>query len=231
MKKRSLIIVGTSTTAEHVLEFVRHHDLFDVVGFAVSEQYRTVDEFQGLPVYSLERLREDCPVSELCVFVAMMWNRLNADRRKVFNYCREQGLEMVNLISPLAVVRGRLEGSNIWVHDFVVIQNDASIGSDTFIMAYGLVGASARVGKHCFLAARSLVAGGSSIGEQSFVGLSATVFDDTQVGQKCIVGACTAVKRNLPDFSKCITSADNVVVKQYAEEEVESKLQFRLNKR
>lgn len=228
---QKLVIVGTSSSARHVLHFVQYHGLFEVVGFAVNEQYYREDTFQGLPVYRLEHLREECPHREFKVFVAVMWNRLNADRRRLYEYCKGQGYAMANLVSPLAAVRGTIQGDNCWVHDFVVVQNDTVVDSDTFIMAYSLIGANAHVGAHCFFAARSLLGGGSTLGEQSFVGLSSTVFDDTCIGRKCIVGACTAVKRNMPDFSKCIASADNTVMKQYTEEEVEGKLQFRLNKR
>ncbi len=73
--------------------------------------------------------------------------------------------------------------------------------------------------------------GGTTIEEQSFVGLNATVFDDTKIGKKCIIGACTAVKRNMPDCSRYVTSSDNIVIKQYSEDEIESKLIFSKNKR
>ena len=49
-------------------------------------------------------------------------------------------------------------------------------------------------------------------------------------GSSCST-SCTAVKRNMPDFSKCIAYADNTVMKQYIEDEVENKLLYRLNVR
>ena len=230
-EKQKLVIVGISSTARHVYHFVRYHDMYDVVGFAVNEQYRTVDSFMDLPVYTLEHLPEECPHREFKVFVAVLWNRLNADRRKVYEYCKRMGYEMVNLISPLAAFRGKIDGDNCWVHDFAVVQNDTTICSDTFLMAHCFLGGYSHVGPHCFFAARSLLGGGSTVEEQSFFGFSSSVFDATHIGKKCIVGACTAIKRNMPDFSKCITSADNTVMKQYMEDEVENKLLYRLNVR
>ena len=98
-------------------------------------------------------------------------------------------------------------------------------------MAQSLIGANCHIEPHCFFAAKSLLGGGSCVGEQSFIGFSSIVFDDTKIGKKCIVGACTAVKRNMPDYSKYITSSDNIVIKQYDEAEIESKLVFSKNKR
>lgn len=226
----NLIIVGLSSTAKHVLSFVRSYNLYNVIGFAVNEKYKTCDTYEGLPVYTLENLREEC-TCEFKLFVALLWNHLNRDRKELYDYCKSQGYVMANLISPNANVRGEIEGDNCWVHDFVVIQNNARIQSDVAIMAFTLIGANTVVEPHCFFGARSLLGGGSSIGEQSFVGINATIFDDTKVGKKCIVGACTAVKRNMPDFSKYVTPSDTIIIKQYTEEEIENKLVFSANKR
>ena len=226
-----LIIIGLGTNARHVYEFVRMYNLYEVIGFAVHNRYKTVNSFYGLPVYSLETLKSDIEIGDYKVFVALLWNHLNADRKSLYDYCKKEGYDLANLISPHAVVRGKIMGDNCWVHDFVVIQNDAYIESDVALMAYTLIGADTHVGSHCFFGARSLLGGGSIIGEQSFVGLNATIFDDTQIGKKCIVGACTAVKRNMPDYSKYITSSNNIVIKQYSENEIESKLVYMENKR
>lgn len=226
----NLIIVGLSTTAHHVYSFVSYHKLYNVIGFAVNEEYRTVDTFHGLPVYGLESLKNE-NLGDYYVFIAMLWNRLNGDRQRLYDYCKAEGLKMANLVSPLAVLRSPLKGDNCWIHDFVVIQNDSILESDVAIMSGSLIGADTQIGAHCFFGAQSVFGGGSSIGERSFVGIKATVFDDTTIGKKCIIGACAAVKRNMPDFSKWATASDNIVIKQYAENEVEEKLMFSKNKR
>ncbi len=226
MKK--LIIVGLNTNARHVYEFVRSYGLYEIVGFAVNREYRDREEFKGLPVYELETM--DIDREETDLFVAMLWNRLNADRRKVFEALKAQGWHMANLISPDARIRGQIAGENVWVHDFAVIQNDTIIRDNVSIMAGALVGANCVGGAHCFLGAKSTIGGGSTIGAQTFVGMNCTVFDGTTVGEKCILGACTAVKRNVPSCSLIKTSSE-IEIRQYPEDEIESKLLFRQNKR
>ena len=57
MKKtnlKKLIIIGTSTAAEAIYNFVVYYNLFEVKGFAVNKEYKTIDKFQGLPVFVLE---------------------------------------------------------------------------------------------------------------------------------------------------------------------------------
>lgn len=229
--KEKLIIVGLGTNARHVFEFVNDYNLFDVVGFAVNRTYKTTDSFYNLPVYTLENLIEEYGSNDFVVFVALLWNHLNRDRKQLYDYCKSQGYKMTNLVSPKSVIRGRVLGDNCWIHDFVIIQNDARLESDIAIMAYSLIGADTKVSSHCFFGARSVLGGGSSIGEQSFVGINATIFDDTTIGEKCIIGACTAVKRNVPDFSRYVTKSDDIVIKQYSEDEIEDKLVFSKNVR
>lgn len=226
-----LVIVGIGANSRLALSFVQSHKLFEVIGFAVNEQYKERSEFCGLPVYSLEKLNEEIGETDFSVFVSLLWNHLNRDRRRVYEYCKEKGYRMTNLVSPLAVVRSPLEGDNCWVHDHVVIQNDTKIGSDVAIMQGTLIGADAVVGDHCFFGAHAILAGGCTLGEQSFVGIRATVFDDTHIGKKCIIGACTAVKRNMPAYSKYVTASDNIVIKEYSEDEIENKLVFSVNVR
>ena len=227
-----LIIVGTSSTARHVYSFIQYHRLFEVIGFAVNKAYIKDDvSFCGLPVLSLEQLVEDASTKDYSLFIAMLWNHLNADRKKVYEYCSSKGFKLANIISPFAIVRGKLIGDNCWIHDYAVIQNDTIIGANVAIMQGSLVGANCKIEPHCFLGAHSIVAGGCTVGEQSFIGLHATVFDDTQIGRKCIIGACSAVKRNVPDFSRCSISSESMVLKQYSEDEIENKLVFSKNVR
>ena len=227
-----LIIVGIGTNSRLALNFVQYHNLFNVIGFAVNKEYRMVSEFQGYKVYDLDTLEETIgDKRNYSLFISLLWNHLNADRRKLYDYCKNKGYKLANLISPLAIIRSEIKGDNCWIQDQVVIQNDTVIGSNVAIMAGALIGADCNVGSHCFLGAHSLLAGGCTLGEQSFIGLKATVFDDTTIGNKCIIGACTAVKRDVPDFSRYVTSSDNMIIKHYNENEIESKLMFNKNVR
>lgn len=231
MNQKNLIIVGIGKTALHAYEFICCHGLFNVIGFAVNEKYKNADSYLGLPLYSLETLQRDCPERDYEIFVALFWNHLNRDRRNVYEYCKKLGFKLANLVSPTAILRSPLEGDNCWIHDYVVVQNNAKLGSNIMVMAFSLIGANSQIASHCFFAARSLLGGGSIVGEQTFIGMNATVFDDTSIGNKCIVGACTVVKRNIPDFSRYVTQTADITIKTYNANEVENKLVFAQNKR
>lgn len=222
--KEKLVIVGVSTTAIQVFDFIKFYDLYEVIGFAVNSAYKKDVEFQGLPVYALETLREDCHDCDYKLFVAVQWNHLNRDRRALYEYCKTHGFEMANVISPTAIVRCPIDKDNLYIDDNVVIMNGVELGNDCYFKASSICGPNVKIGDHCFFGVKSMIGGGSIIGEQSFIGLNATVFDCTIIGRKCLIGACAVVKRNMPDFSKCATSSANIVIKQYEEDEIEEKL-------
>lgn len=228
--KEKLIIIGTSTNGLHVYKMIQYYDLFDVIGFAVDKEYKTNEEFCGLPVYDLENLDKYIDKSKIFVFIALLWNRLNSDRRLIYLRLKEQGYKFANVVSPNAIIRGELKGDNCWINDYVIIQNNATVHNNVAVMSYSLIGSNVEIEDHCFLGAKSTVGGGSVIGEQSFVGINCTVFDGTIVGKKCILGACTSVKRNVPDYSLYKTSSD-IVIKQYDKDSIENKLLFKKNVR
>lgn len=229
--KKKLLIIGTGITAKHVYDFVSDYQLYQVVGFAVDGKYKKTDYFCNLPVYEIEETDRNFQKDEIEVFIAVLWNRLNAERRDLYYRFKEKGYTMANIISPTAVIRGKIAGDNCWIHDYVVIQSDAVIHSDCLLMAYVLVGANAILGAHCFLGTKSTVAGGSTVGEQCFIGINCTVFDDTKIGEKCILGACSIVKRNVESYSIVKTKIDFVTQIQLDEQCIEEKLQHKQNVR
>lgn len=227
----NIVIIGTSVAASNIFKFIEKYKLFNVLGFAVNKEYRTSEEYLGKPVFELESLDTIIKKDKDFLFVAIQWNNLNADRRRVYETLKAQGYKFANLISPLASISGSILGDNCWITDFVCIDTDAVIGNNVFVKVGALVADHAMISDHCFIGAKCTVAGGVKVGEQSFIGLGAIVFDDTTIGEKCIVGAATALKRNLPDFSVYKTASDTCVVKSYPEDVIESKLQFRKNVR
>lgn len=229
MDKQRLFIIGTSSTAVHLYQFVQEYELFDIQGFAVDRDYLTDSQFLGLPVYAIEDLPLVVDKDNDLLYVAIMWNHLNGDRRRMYERLKAQGFHFANVLSPTAKVRGTLQGENCWLHDYVIVQDHAVIGADTMIMAYALIGSYVTMGPHCFCAAKCTIGGKCSIGEQCFIGIGSTVFDERIVGNKCVVGAGVNLNRSLPDFSVSKIAPESFVSKQYEEEVIESKLMFSKN--
>ena len=156
------------------------------------------------------------------LFVALFWNHLNGDRRRLYERLKHNGWQFAKVISPLAAVRGSV-GDNCWIMDYAVMQEESVIGNNVIVSDFCFVGDYTKIDDHCFLGARSTVMGSAYIGKQTFIGIGATVFDVVHIGEKCLIGACSIQKYDMPAYSTCKVIADNIVVKQFTEEEIESK--------
>lgn len=222
--KSKLVIFGVSTTARAIYKFVKDYDLFDIIGFVQDKEYKTEESYCGLQVYDFESLSTVFDKTTDYMFIAVEWNHLNADRRRLYNRLKAKSYRLANIISPTALIHGTIKGDNCWICDYVVVENDTEIGSDILVKPKATLQHNVVVDDHCFIAAHTLIAGNVHIGEQSYLGVASVVFNGVNIGRKCIVGGGVTVKRHVPDFTVIKTPNDQFVIKTYNEEEIENKL-------
>lgn len=233
---QNLVIVGISDTADRIIRFVERYNLFHVLGCTVNKEYMpktgmAIVGGQERKVYPLEELDQYIDKENDLLFVAVLWNRLNADRRKLYQKVKDMGYKLANIISPMACVRGEIKGDNCWICDGVVIQEHVIFGNNIFVKDNAVVAHWSVVEDHAFVAINATICGAVTIGEQSYIGANATVFDEVKIGKKCLVGGATVVKRNVPDFSVVKVPNDTMIIKQYPEDVIESKWQAHHNVR
>lgn len=180
-------------------------------------------------VFPLEELSKFINKDEDFVFVAVLWNRLNADRRHLYENVKNMGFHLANIISPNAQVRGELIGDNCWICDGVVVQEHVRLGCNVFIKDNAVVAHWSIVEDHAFIAINATICGAVHVGEQSYIGANATVFDEAIIGKKCLIGGATIVKRNVPDYSVVKTPNECMIIKQYPKNVIESKWQAHHN--
>ena len=219
-----LLIVGISTTARSIYKFVTDYNLYRILGFVVDKQYKTMESYCGLPVYDFESLPDEFDKERDFLFIAMEWNRLNADRRDLYNRLKGESFKLANIISPSAIIHGEVAGDNCWICDYVVIENDVVVKDDVFVKTKATIAHLSVIEPHCFIGANSFLAGGVNVGEQSYIGVSSTIFNSVNIGRKCLIGGGVVVKRHVPDFTVVKTRNDDNVIKGYAEDTIEQKL-------
>lgn len=218
-----IVIIGVSETAERIFFFCEHYKLYDVIAFSVDGKYKKSDTLHDRPVWEMEYLNDRINKNEVKVFVALFWNHLNGDRRRLYERLKQQGFQFANIISPKASVRGSI-GDNCWVMDYAVIQEGALIGNNVIMADFAHVGNFATISDHVFIGVRSSIMGGVRIGKQTFIGTCASILEATIIGDKCVVGACTYVKQDLDAYSVIKIDVSNNIVKHYSEEEIENKM-------
>lgn len=233
---KNLVIVGISDTADRIARFVERYSLYNIIGCTVNKEYVPEGGMaevggQNRKVFPLEELDKFIDKENDLLFVAVLWNRLNADRRYLYEKVKLMGYHFANIISPNAQVRGELLGDNCLISDGVFVQEHVKLGNDIFVMDNAMVGHRTIVSDHVFITIRATVCGSVTIGEQSYIGANATVFDEVKIGKKCLIGGATIVKRNVPDCSVVKTPNDTMIIKQYPEDAIENKWQAHHNVR
>lgn len=214
---------GLSTTAMRVKAFIEHHQLYNIKAFIVDDVYKNIEVIDSYPVLSLSEFRLLEDYHKKAVFLCLAWNRLNQDRRNVFEkYSNE--LRLVNLISPLAVIRGKILGNNIWLGDYSVLEQGSVVCDNVIMDHLCFVGTNSIIEAHSYIAVKAMIAGDSVIGKQSFVGINTTIFDQVQIGEKSIIAGGEIIKRNIEKYS-LVKSVDNIQsIRVYKEDEIINKL-------
>lgn len=231
---KNLVIVGISDTADRICLFVERYKLFNIIGCTVNEEYMPESGYATVggvnrKVFPLEKLEEYIDKDNDYLFVAILWNRLNADRRHMYERVKSMGYKLANIVSPHARVRGELQGDNCWICDDVIVQEHVKLGSNIFIMDNAIVGHLSVIENHSFIGIKATVCGAVHIGEQSYIGANSTIFDEVKIGKKCLIGGATIVKRNVPDCSVVKVPNNTMIIKQYPEDVIESKWQAHHN--
>jgi UDP-perosamine 4-acetyltransferase len=150
----------------------------------------------GIPVLAgdeqLVRLRKE---GYTRAFIAIGANRLRA---KLGAAAQELGYELVNAVSPRAVVSpsARL-GSGVAVMAGAVINADAVIGDLAIVNTGATIDHDSVIGDAVHVAPQSALAGNVSIGAGSFLGIGAKVIPGITIGEGVTVGAGGVVIRNL----------------------------------
>jgi sugar O-acyltransferase (sialic acid O-acetyltransferase NeuD family) len=200
--KKKLVIIGTGNTAEQIMNAAINTGIYLPIGFAVNEKYHTVAEIYGLPVYVLEHIEESLNAADTEFFVAIQWNRLNADRRVVYESLKQKGYKFAKIIARSAILQDNVQiGENCWVSELAVIEANVIVGNNTFIKSNAVITHNVNIGKHCFIGAKSVIGGYTEIGENCFVGLGAIIHNNIKLGVSCLIPAGAIIKMNLNDYS------------------------------
>jgi UDP-perosamine 4-acetyltransferase len=133
---------------------------------------------------NLIRLRE-AGYSRL--FLAIGSNRL---RERLATFAMELGYQLVNAISPQAIISPTVKlGSGIAVMAGAVINAEATIADLAIINTGATVDHDCRIGKAVHIAPQCGLAGNVTVGDLSFLGIGSKVIPDIEIGKQVTIGA------------------------------------------
>jgi len=124
----------------------------------------------------------------------------NTVRRRIAALLKVQGYQLVNAISPHAVVSPTAKlGEGIAIMAGAVINADAAIGALSIVNTGACIDHDCRIGVAVHIAPTCGLAGNVTVGEGSFLGVGCRVIPEVCIGSEVVLGAGSVVIRNVPD--------------------------------
>ncbi len=195
------------------MDFIRHYDLFDIVGFTVNREKMQCDHYFGAPVYPMEDLENYVDKNEVKLFLAISWyHHMMGLRETMFNELKGRGFTFANVVSPRAMIWTENIGEGNWICDNVYIGYNVTVGNNNIFRAFCDVQHYSVVGDNCIIADMSILAVHVTLGDRCFVGISCAIHNKVTIGEKCVVGGGSVIKKDVPAYSLCI--AENATIVQ-----------------
>lgn len=192
--KQSIVVVGAGGHAKVCIELLQAMGETVLCCVGAGDSGATC---LGIPVldgdHHLARLRGE---GQTRAFVALGPNRL---RERLGKHVRELGFELVNAISPRAVVSPSATlGSGVAVMAGAVINAEARIGDLAIVNTGATVDHDCEVGTAAHLAPQCALAGNVRIGASAFLGVGCRAIPEVQVGAGATVGAGAVIISPIP---------------------------------
>lgn len=198
--KKKLILFGDSAFAEIAYEYFTHDSPYEVVAFTVHQQYITRESLFDLPIVPFESVEEKYPPALHDMHIALVYNKLNRIRKRIYNESKEKGYHLANYISSKAFVwRNVTLGDNVFIFEDNTVQPFVKIGSNVVLWSGNHIGHHSSVGSHCFISSHVVISGFCNIGESCFMGVNSTVGNNIDIGADCFIGAAAHVSKNIPN--------------------------------
>ena len=190
-----VIIVGAGGHAKVVIELFRAEGRYQPVGCTDTDPNRST--VLGVPVLGTDEALP--PLRHQGVRHAFVALGNNGVRRKVGRAVEALGFELVNAISPravlspsarlgrgVAIMAGAVINAEATIDDLVIINTNASVDHDC------VVGEAAHIAPGCTLA------GGVQVGALAFLGAGTVAIPGVAIGERATVGAGATVIRDVP---------------------------------
>lgn len=206
---QGIVVVGAGGHAKVVIEILRA--LGNEVSICVGAP-DAVDECLGVPVrkgdHWLEVLRSE---GYSRIFIGIGPNRL---RLKLAQVALDLGYELVNAISPQAVVSPSVKmGTGIVAMAGAIINAEAEIGDLAIINTGATIDHDCKIGRAVHIAPQCGLAGCVEVGNGTFFGIGSRAIPGVTIGEWSVVGAGAVVIKDLPDHVTAVGVPAHIITK------------------
>jgi sugar O-acyltransferase, sialic acid O-acetyltransferase NeuD family len=198
---KPLLIFGCGQIAE-LAHFYFSEQGRSVAAFVVDAEFRTANEFRGVPVIDYDRVTEVHPPDDFDAFVALSYSKVNRVRAQKVEAMRTLGYDLASYISPRATfLAADPPGENCFILEDNTIQPFVKIGRNVTLWSGNHIGHHSVIEDHAFISSHVVVSGGVRIGAYSFLGVNSTLRNGISLGESTVVGAGALINADTPPSS------------------------------
>lgn len=209
-----LVIVGTALFAEVVRDYFEEYTDYRIRAFSCHAQYKDRDELGGLPIVTIETLEAHFAPSDVVLFVAIGYRKMNSLRQAAYEELKSRGYRFASFVAPnVKTWRSNEIGENVFIFENNVIQPHVKIGDNTILWSGNHIGHHSTVGRHCFISSHVVVSGSCVVGDNCFIGVNSTFHDGLTIGSRNLIGAGAIISRNTKDAEVYVPAATKVFPK------------------
>jgi len=195
-----LVIFGAGDIARLARFYFSRDSPHQVAGFAVDDEYREGERFEGLPLVAASRLQDEFPPDRYEAFVALSYARMNRLRAEKYRWIVEQGYQCVSYVSSrCSLLTDHPIGANCFILEDNTIQPFSRIGNDVTLWSGNHIGHDSVIEDHCFISSHVVVSGWVRVRSYSFLGVNSTLRDNITIGEGCLIGAGAVVLADTDD--------------------------------
>jgi sugar O-acyltransferase (sialic acid O-acetyltransferase NeuD family) len=196
-KNRKLVIVGDGVFAEIAYEYFMTDSSYEVVAFAVENEFISRDSLMGRPVVAFEDVQSCYPPINHDIFVAITYNQLNRLRTRLAKQAKGKGYGLASFVSPYAFVWKNVEmGEHCFVFENNVVQPFVKLGDNVILWSGNHIGHHSVVKDNCFIASHVVISGFVEIAENSFLGVNTTIANNVKIAVDSWIGAGVCISKD-----------------------------------
>lgn len=132
------------------------------------------------------------------VFIGLAGAADTTPRRRLYEFARGRGCEVISVLHPTAVVSASATielGAQVLAG--AIVGTGAIVHEDAIVNTGALVDHDCDIGAHAHVATGARLAGGVAVGASAHIGAGATVIQGIAIGSGAIVGAGAVVIRDV----------------------------------
>lgn len=199
---KGLIIYGVSSYSKLVKYFYEEFTNRKVAAFTVDKEYFDANIFLNLPVIDFESALLKYPPDKYDMFIAIGYKVMRS-RKMLFNKVKSCGYDLVNIISPAAVIsKDVIMGENNIIFPNVTIEPYVNIGNNNVVWSDTLISHDVQIGNHNYISAKCLIAGNAIINDLCFVGNASVLIDGIELKNETQIIVGSVIFRNTEEYGQ-----------------------------